>query len=397
MHKGHVINIGMIRSIIISLNQTFTGISKRVYIAVINDLVTDQRIHRVASLLFDHGMEVTCIGRRLKNSPELVGKDFEVHRFKMLFTKGPFFYAFYNIRLFFFLLKAPGPSLFIANDLDTLPAVYRAAKIRRVKMIYDSHEFFTQVPELIGRKMVQSFWKWIESRLVPRLEHTITVSRPIATIYRRLYGTRFRVVRNVPERSCVSDEKKSSELRPMIIYQGALNLGRGLELMIRSMEYMKDFVLLIAGTGDIEQDLKDLVKEEGLSEQVMFTGRLEPCDLVILTCTARIGISLEEDMGLNYRYALPNKIFDYIQCRIPVLCSDLPEMAKLVESYGIGVAIRERTPENIARVVKFMLEEDDDGAWLPALEKAAEELCWEKESEQYLAVLYETGVLIEEL
>ena len=387
----------MIRSIIISLNQTFTGISKRVYIAVINDLVTDQRIHRVASLLFDHGMAVTCIGRRLKNSPELVDKDFEVHRFKMLFTKGPFFYAFYNIRLFFFLLKVPGPSLFIANDLDTLPAVYRVARFRRVKMIYDSHELFTQVPELIGRKLVQSFWLWIESRLVPRLDHTITVSRPIATIYRRLYGTRFRVVRNVPERSCISDEKKSSELRPMIIYQGALNLGRGLELMIRSMNYMMDFVLLIAGTGDIEQDLKNLVKEEGLSEQVMFTGRLDPCDLAALTCTARIGISLEEDMGLNYRYALPNKIFDYIQCHIPVLCSALPEMAKLVESYGIGVAIRDRSPENIARVVKFMLEEDDDGVWLPALEKAAEELCWEKESEQYLAVLYETGVLSEKL
>lgn len=387
----------MIRSIIISLIQTFAGISKRVYIAVINDLVTDQRIHRVASLLFDHGMEVTCIGRRLKNSPELVDKDFEVHRFKMYFTKGPLFYAFYNIRLFFFLLFVPKPSLFIANDLDTLPAVYRVAKIRRVKMIYDSHEFFTQVPELIGRKQVQSFWKWIESRLVPRLDHAITVSRPIATIYRRLYGTRFRVVRNVPERSCISDEKKPVDLRPMIIYQGALNLGRGLELMIRSMNYMKDFVLLIAGTGDIEQNLKELVEEEGLSEQVIFTGRLEPSDLVILTCTARIGISLEEDIGLNYRYALPNKIFDYIQCRIPVLCSSLPEMAKLVESYGIGVAIRERNPENIARVIRFILEEDNDGVWLPALEKAAEELCWEKESEQYLAVLYETGVLSDKL
>ena len=397
LHKGHDINIGMIRSNIISLNQTFAGIPKRVYIAVINDLVTDQRIHRVASLLIDHGMEVTCIGRRLKNSPELVDKDFKVHRFRMYFTKGPLFYAFFNIRLFFFLLKVPRPSLFIANDLDTLPAVYRAAKIRRVKLIYDSHEFFTQVPELIGRKMVQSIWKWIEGRLVPKLDYAITVSRPIATIYRRLYGTRFRVVRNVPERRVFSNEKESGDLRPMIIYQGALNIGRGLELMIRSMTYMKGFLLLIAGTGDIEDELKALVEKEGLSNQVIFTGRLEPCDLGLLTCSARLGISLEEDMGLNYRYALPNKIFDYIQCRIPVLCSALPEMAKLVESYGIGVAIRERYPENIARVVKFMLEEDDEGAWLPALDKAAEELCWEKESEQYLAVLNETGILSEKL
>ena len=86
-------------------------------------------------------------------------------------------------------------------------------------------------------------------------------------------------------------------------------------------------------------------------------------------------------------------MFDYIQCRIPVLCSNLPEMAKIVESYGIGVAIRDRDPKNVARVVRFMLEEHEAGAWDMALEKASEELCWEKESEQYLAVVKESGVL----
>ncbi len=88
-----------------------------------------------------------------------------------------------------------------------------------------------------------------------------------------------------------------------------------------------------------------------------------------------------------------NKMFDYIQSRIPVLCSNLPEMAKIVEIYGIGVTIRDRDPENIARVVRFMLEEHDSGAWDKALEKAAELLCWENESDQYLEVVKESGVL----
>jgi len=249
------------------------------------------------------------------------------------------------------------------------------------------------VPELIDRKLVQSIWKWIEGRLLPRLDYAITVSHPIATIYRRLYGTRFRVVRNVPKRRDVSPEEDSPDLKPMIIYQGALNLGRGLELMIRSMKLLPEVVFVIAGAGDIEDDLKDLVKKEGLEEQVFFLGRLDPNELSLITCSARMGISLEEDRGLNYRYALPNKIFDYIQCRIPVLCSFLPEMAKIVESYGIGVAIRNRDPENIAKVVRFMLEEDEAGSWDESLEKAAEDLCWEKESVQYLAVLKESGVL----
>lgn len=343
--------------------------------------------------MVDQGMEVSCIGRSLKSSPDIEGKSFRVSRFRMVFTKGPLFYLFFNIRLFFKLLFAPGPTLFIANDLDTLPAVYFVARIRKVKLIYDSHEFFTQVPELINRKFVQSIWKWIESRLIPRIEHAITVSYPIAEIYRRLYGTRFRVVRNVPEYRA----DRQSEIDPtagvMIIYQGALNLGRGLELMIASMEFMEGVSLLIVGAGDIEEDLRSLVFEKSLEDKVIFVGRIEPRELVALTDKALLGLSLEEDLGLNYRYALPNKIFDYIQSRIPVLCSNLPEMAKIVESYGIGVAIRDRDPENIARVIRFMLEEHEAGAWEEALENAAQDLCWEKESVQYLAVVKESGVL----
>ncbi len=371
----------MIRSIIISLFQTFYVILKRGYISVINDLVSDQRVQRVANLLVDQGMEVTCIGRRQKRSPVFESKGFKVCRFRMIFNTGPLFYLFFNKRLFLKLLFVQAPSLFIANDLDTLPAVFLAARIRRVKLIYDSHEFFTQVPELIDRKRVQSIWKWIERLLVPRIDYAITVSYPIAEIYRRLYGTPFRVVRNVPMRR--HEEKKSylAGARPVIIYQGALNIGRGLELMIHSMKYIEEVTLLIAGTGDIEEELKVLVIAEDLSEKVIFLGRIDPRELASFTCSARLGISLEEDLGLNYRYALPNKIFDYIQCRIPVLCSNLPEMAKIVESYGIGVAIRDRDPKNVARVVRFMLEEHEAGAWDMALEKASKELCWEKESD----------------
>lgn len=366
---------------------------KRVYISVINDLVSDQRVQRHASLLADQGMEVNCIGRRQKLSPEIAGKSFKVSRFRMVVNRGPMFYFFFNIRLFFKLLFAPHPSLLIANDLDTLPATYMAARIRKVKLIYDSHEFFTQVPELINRKRTQSIWKWIERRLIPRLEHAMTVSYPIAEIYRRLYGTRFGVVRNVPGYRPGKQAANDPDEQAMIIYQGALNVGRGLELMLDSMQHVEGVTLLIAGTGDIEKELKALVEEKFLEEKVAFMGRLEPGELQALTEKALLGLSLEEDLGLNYRYALPNKIFDYIQSRIPVLCSNLPEMAKIVESYGIGVAIRNRDPENIARVIRFMLEEHAAGAWDGALEKAAKDLCWERESELYLAIVKDCGVL----
>jgi glycosyltransferase involved in cell wall biosynthesis len=133
--------------------------------------------------------------------------------------------------------------------------------------------------------------------------------------------------------------------------------------------------------------LNQLAKRSGLDKRVEFTGRLEPEELRPLTCRADLGISLEEDLGLNYRYALPNKIFDYIQCRVPVLCSDLPEMKKLVEGYGVGKATAERDPEKLAIVIRDMLHQSSNGVYAKKLEDAAQELCWEKESEYYIAVL----------
>jgi glycosyltransferase involved in cell wall biosynthesis len=314
----------------------------------------------------------------------------------MFFTRGPLFYVCFNFRLFLTLLFARKPTLFISNDLDTLPATYLASRIRRVALIYDSHELFTQVPELIHRKRTQRVWKRIEALFVPRLKYAITVSYPIAEIYRRLYKTRFKVVRNVPEKRKAEPNpwlRKEYKGKSIIIYQGALNVGRGFELMIQVMQYMEHAVFVVAGSGDIEDKLKQLSEEAGLTGRIFFKGRLLPEELAALTMSADIGISLEEDLGLNYRYALPNKLFDYVQCRIPVLCSALPEMSRIVETYGIGIATREKNPKKLAGILNYMLEERSSGAWMEALDRAAGELCWENESQVYLDLLSECGVL----
>jgi len=369
---------------------------KSVYISVINDLVTDQRVHRVADLLQGKGMEVTCIGRRLPHSPDPEGLSFKHRRYRMLFTKGPLFYACFNVRLLITLLFARKPSLFIANDLDTLPASFMAGRIRKVPLIYDSHELFTQVPELIHRPRVRRFWKWIEYWYVPRLDHALTVNQSIAEIYRRLYKTRFRVVRNVPvKREPCPDQqiKKDFTGKKVIIYQGALNVGRGLELVIETMQYLENAVFLVVGSGDIDAALRTMVGEMDLGGKVFFKGRLSPRELFPLTCAADLGISLEEDRGLNYRYALPNKLFDYIQARVPVLCSALPEMTRIVNTYGVGITTVERNPQKLAGIIRYMLDERSEGAWREALDQAAAELCWENESKVYLELLTGCGIL----
>jgi len=311
----------------------------------------------------------------------------------MLFKGGPLFYACFNLRLTTTLLFVKKPSLLISNDLDTLPANFLVGRIRRVPMIYDSHELFTQVPELIHRPFVQSVWKWIERRILPKIKYAVTVNYSIATIYSKLYGTPFRVVRNVPERIESPPVEKDRTRSHIIIYQGALNVGRGLELMINCMQYLEDVRFVIVGRGDIEEKLKNMVAHENLGDRVAFLGRMIPEDLISVTGSADLGISLEEDMGLNYRYALPNKLFDYIQSQVPVLCSKLPEMSRIVESYGIGIATAEKDPEKLAGIIRYMLKERSRGAWREALRTAALELCWENESAIYLELLKECGVL----
>ena len=146
----------------------------------------------------------------------------------------------------------------------------------------------------------------------------------------------------------------------MIIYQGALNIGRGLELIISTMQFLDEFVLIMAGEGDISLQLKELTKELGMDDRVEFAGRYQPDALYLITCSCDLGISLEEDRGLNYRYALPNKLFDYIQARIPVLCSDLPEMRQIVENYNVGISTGERDPGKTQSVPRNMFPEDTE-------------------------------------
>jgi len=179
--------------------------------------------------------------------------------------------------------------------------------------------------------------------------------------------------------------KKNNE--KVIIYQGALNMGRGLELAIRAMLYTENFRLIIAGSGYLAKELHTLVVTLGLEEKVKLIGMIHPDELLQYTVQADLGISLEENKGMNYYYALPNKLFDYIQARIPVLVSDLPEMASIVNTYDVGRVIQTNDPLGLSDAFKLMLNDGDRlDTWKKNLDKASAELCWEKEENKLLEI-----------
>ncbi|HAH23405.1 MAG TPA: group 1 glycosyl transferase [Prolixibacteraceae bacterium] len=362
---------------------------KKVSLSVINDLVTDNRVHKVALSLQKMGFEPMLIGRILPGS-QAVERVYPTHRMKLIFSKGPLFYLEYNLRLLFFLLNTKVDVL-VSNDLDTLAANYLASKIKGKPLVYDSHEYFTEVPELIGRPVVRSIWRWLERKLVPKVDAAYTVCDSIADIYEELYGIDFKVVRNLPV--CSELENIPIETTPIpgaakiILYQGALNMGRGIEATIRAMQFVEKAELWLVGDGDLTAQLKQLVEELHLEGKVKFLGKLPLARLSEVTRQANLGLSLEEDLGLNYRFTLPNKLFDYIQAGVPVLVSNLPEMRHIVEQYEIGAIAETHQRKDLAeKITSVLFDSEMNALWKKNLPQAAKELCWENEEKVLLGI-----------
>lgn len=366
---------------------------KTLALAVTNDLVTDNRVHKIATTLIDMGFEVTLIGRYLDNSLPLTHRKYTTHRFNLWFNKGPLFYANYNIRLFFYLLLK-NFDVIVSNDLDTLLACFVASEILKKPIVYDSHEYFTEVPELVNRPWIKHRWEEIEHGIVPKLKHCYTVCQSIANIYNTKYGTSFKVVRNLPKLRKTQSEPEFQPPfptnLPVVLYQGAVNVGRGIQEAILAMHYLNNVRLVIIGAGDELDEIRRLVKNENLGSKVIITGRITLEELQKITPFATIGLTVEKDIGLNYRYALPNKLFDYIQSEVPVLSSQLPEIKSVVEKYKIGLTISEVTPEQISKGVNTMLSSPELLAeWKQNCKIASKELCWENE-EKIIKGIYST-------
>ncbi len=370
-------------------------LNKKILIAVTNDLSTDQRVDKVARTLLRNGNEVTLFGREMRSSQPLDQRPYKTQRFRLPFEKGALFYACYNIRLFLTLLFRKS-NLIVANDLDTLPASFLAARLRKVPLVFDSHEYFTGVPELEGRPLVHSIWKRIERSILPRVRFAYTVNRSIADLYEKEYGICMKVVRNLPDTNGLQKEKSREELglpvdQKIVILQGAgINVDRGGEELIDAMKFLDDTLLLIIGSGDVIPALRRRATEQGLDDKVRFIGKLPYLEMMQYTMNADLGATLDKDTNVNYRYSLPNKLFDYIQAGLPVLASDLPEVGKIVREHDLGLLTKEHDPEHLAGHILTLFNDPERMKELQYnVRKAAGKLKWGKEKAVLLSLYQE--------
>lgn len=333
--------------------------SKIVAVLVSNDLSTDQRVSKMCDSLLALGYSPLLIGRLLPGSLPLNERNYQCIRIKLWFNRGPLFYANLNLILFYKLLFLKCHRIH-ANDLDTLLPAYLISKLRNKKLVYDTHEYFTGVPELVDRKLVKKVWKTIEAFILPKLKHIITVNDSIAQLYHSDYGVKPVVIRNIPAKQEILKVSKKELNLPedkfLIILQGnGINVDRGAEEAVEMMKYLENALLIIAGSGDVISILKEKVVNDGLNDKVVFKDRMPYARLMQHTAACDLGLTLDKDTNINYKYSLPNKLFDYINAGIPTYASNLPEVKRIVEIYKIGVIAENHNPADMAESISELM------------------------------------------
>lgn len=324
-----------------------------ILISVTNDISFDQRMIKTANSLVSFGYQVTILGRRKKPIYNDMGHPFEVKRFSNLFSKGFLFYAEHNLRLFLHLLYH-NYDIVCSVDLDT---VFPAAILRKwkgYKLVYDAHEYFTEVPELVHRPYVKAVWKSIERYAMSRIDTLYTVSIGISDMFKSEYARPCSIIYNFPRKRDQEEDPRRSKDK-IILYQGDLNEGRGLESMIQSMIDIPQCQLHIVGDGYSRKKLEDLVTQLGLEDSVIFLGYILPNELKEYTDRAWLGLNLLENKGLNHYYSLANKFFDTIQAGVPVLTMDFPEYRYFEEQYHCALLIPDLDPQTIRAAILHLL------------------------------------------
>jgi glycosyltransferase involved in cell wall biosynthesis len=371
----------------------------KIVVSVISDLVTDQRVHKVCQCLQEEGYIVKLIGAKKKLSLDLNKRDYSTRRIHMLFQRKIFFYAEFNLRLFFLLLFTRA-DIYLGNDLDTMPANWLAATLRHKPLVYDTHEYYTAMAGLDGKHIRKKIWKGIETFIFPRLKYIYTICDSFCDLYARDYHKKLVAVRNVPylhpKNPGISREKiceiKSliPENRKILIFQGAgINQHRGGEELVLAMKWLdpEKFHLLIIGGGDLFQQITDMIVHHNLQDRITIIPKVPFEVLREITPLGDLGLSLDKGDNLNHRFGLPNKIFDYIHAGLPILTSRLVEPEKIVNEYQVGTFIESHEPSHIAGCIHQLFSDPKQlDTWKTNTEKAKQELNWEKESKIVLSI-----------
>ena len=355
--------------------------SRVIYLSVTNSLTYDQRMSRICLTLHEAGYQVVLVGIRRKDP--LPDRPYKQIRLTSWFSKGKLFYLENHIRLFFFLLYRKA-DLLVANDLDTALPVWLVSRIRRIPRLMDAHEFFTEMKEVLARPGIHRVWSALAHFLIPRFPMGYTVSSSLSTAFKNTYGVSYAPIRNLPIKQDSVDRSEDPE--PFLLYQGAVNQGRGFETLIPAMRHIP-YKLVICGDGNFMDSLKLLIRQEGVEDKILLTGMIEPPELRKWALRATIGIFLPDRHGANQYFALANKFLDNLEAGLPQIIARYPEYEKINQEYAVACLLDQVDPQTVSTAVNKLM--DDKGkrkAMTQACLQARDKYCWQQEKNTLLSI-----------
>jgi glycosyltransferase involved in cell wall biosynthesis len=290
-------------------------------------------------------------------------------------------------------MVASRPDVVHAHDVNTLPTAWAAARRTGARLVYDAHEIST---DREGYRELRGLIAWAEGRLMPRADATITTTAMRAKFFARAYGVpRPLVLQNRPRfqdlsrGTLIRDRLGLGDGLPVVLYQGGLQPGRGLEDLVAAMPGLPPCHLVYIGGGRLLAALKGMAAERGLEGRVHFVPTVPLAELLAWTASADIGAQPIRNTCLNHLSTDSNKLFEYAMAGLPVVASDFPEIRRVVRAHDIGLLFDPETPGALAAALRRLLADAGLRARLAANARAsARALSWEAQ-EGELASLYD--------
>jgi glycosyltransferase involved in cell wall biosynthesis len=251
--------------------------------------------------------------------------------------------------------------------------------MKRIKRVYDAHEYFSQLDEVVSRPNIYRFWHRIERRMIPKFKNGYTVCESLADEFKKNYGANYKVIRNIP---VLNNSIEPIAPAHVILYQGAVNKGRGLDKLVLAMKDI-DAPLWVCGSGNFMDEMKAVVEKNKLSSKIIFFGMLAPAELRKRTAQSHIAINPFERTGLNQYLSLSNKFFDYIHAGVPQVTMNYPEYKRINDQYKVAELIDDLEPSTISKAINKLIGNKDLYFQLKQnCELARKELNWQKEKEK---------------
>lgn len=318
-------------------------------LVVMSPVFKDARTLNLAKSLINQGNSVIVIG--LDDALDRKGfkiTDFDGLEFRLIEPEN--FDRMFKLWIYFWrkageLIAELNSEIIWAMDLYSVPICYHHKKSNS-KLVYDSREVYSALGMNAGKPLKQWVISEIERFYIYKTDAVFTSGSLDSEYLSKWYDIPLPpAILNLPNDQQVEKSNKLRtyfdipESRRIMIYQGMIHPGRGIEPFIKQLKQLPNWVLCIVGNGRYWDDIYRLAQDKGVTNQVFKRSAVPYKELLTWTASADAGLCFIEPLTESLKFALPNKLFEYAMAGIPSVCSNLPQMAPIINECGNGIIL----------------------------------------------------------